>query len=282
MRHQPLGCLVVAMAVLLAGPASAFARCSLNTVRGAWAFQARGTVMTFAPGSPVPVPVPFVSLGVMRVDPRGAYTLRADLSVGGQVRQVDTTGTIGVLPDCTATVSLPGGAARMMLLERGQEIRLMATESPLGPSAGIAYLRRLARDEPRCTKDMVRGVYGGSAEGTFMVPVPGLPQPFPTPFSGLFVQTFRGDGSGHGTATASMGGAIYEVEFPEFAMDVDADCVATLRYQGFVNGAPEPSYGTIRYIVLANGDELMGMEVESSTGLPLELESHRRISAIPR
>jgi hypothetical protein len=36
--------------------------------------------------------------------------------------------------------------------------------------------------------------------------------------------------------------------------------------------------GTLKYIVLEHGDGLIGMEVESNLGLPIELESHRRVA----
>jgi hypothetical protein len=270
------------VALLLAVSGPVYAGCSSNMVRGAWAFQSQGTVMMPAPGYPMPVPVPFVSLGLMDVDSQGSYTLRATYSVGGQVQDVDTSGSIEVRRDCTATATDSlGGAAQIVILDNGGEMRLMATTFPLGPSANMAYFRRIARGEPHCTNATVRGVYRGTGEGTFMVAVPGQPQPVPMPFSGMFTSVFDGDGGGFVTATALMGGNLADVTFPDISMTVNRDCTATLKYSGVVKQFPgQPFTGTLTYIVLNHGDELIGMEVESSTGLPIELEKHTRVSAM--
>jgi hypothetical protein len=76
-------------------------------------------------------------------------------------------------------------------------------------------------------------------------------------------------------------GGLEDVEFPELSMTVNRDCTATLKYSGAVAQAPGQSFsGTLKYIVLNHGDELIGMETESSIGLPIELESHKRTSMV--
>ena len=144
--------------------------------------------------------------------------------------------------------------------------------------------KRDAEDWARRTEDeMVRGVYAGSAEGTYMISFPGQPQAVPTPFSGLFTQTFRHGGTGAATATGSMAGNIFDVEFPQVSIEVDSGCMATMKYvAGVSKQLPGQTFsGTVKYIVLKNGDELMGMETESNIGLPIELENHKRISMMP-
>jgi hypothetical protein len=283
MSHHAVRRFVATVALLLVVSGPVFAGCSSDTVRGAWAFQSQGTVMMPAPGYPMPVPVPFVSLGVMDVDWQGSYTLRATYSVGGQVQDVEASGSIQVKRDCTATATDSlGGTAQMMIFDNGREMRLMATTFPLGPSTNMAYFRRIARGEPHCTNATVRGVYRGTGEGTFMVTVPGLPQPVPMPFSGMFTQTFDGDGGGVGVASALMGGTLADVTFSDMSMTVNRDCTATLTYSGVVKQVPgQLFFGTLKYIVLDHGDELIGMEVESNTGLPIELESHKRVVVAP-
>jgi len=277
-RH--LACVLV---VLLAVSGSAAAQCSSNMVRGTWAFQNHGTAMLTIPGSAMPVPVPFVSMGMMKANGQGQFTMHATLSVGGQIQEADLTGIIQVNEDCTGSVTDSfGGAARLVIFDNGAEMRMMPTSHPLGPVTNVALFRRLSRGEPFCTPDMVRGLYGGTAEGTYMVPVPGQPQPVPAPFSGIFSLRFGPDGSGVGTATASLGGTVGEVDFAEMSMEVKRDCTATLKYKGTVRPSGFPASGTIKYIVLNHGDELLGMEVESSIGAAVELESHKRISPRPR
>lgn len=236
-------------------------------------------------GSSTPVPVPFASLGPVKVDDQGRYTLHGTSSIGGQIQDADSSGSIQVNPDCTGTATDSfGGAARLVILENGNEIRSMATKGPLGRAAGIGYFRRIAWREwywP-CTADMVRGEYRGTAEGTYMVPVPGQPQPVPTPFSGIFTMSFQHGGTGTAVATASMAGTIFDVEFPKMSIEVNPDCTATMKYTGGFKQLPGQTFtGTIKYIVLDYGNELMGMETESNVGLPIELENHKRISMIP-
>jgi hypothetical protein len=227
----------------------------------------------------MPVPVPFVSLGIMDIDALGTFSIRATISVGGQVQDVDTSGSISVSRDCTftATDSL-GGTAQGIILDEGREMRLMATTFPLGPSTNVAYFRRIAMGKPRCSNASVRGVYHGTGAGTFMVPVPGQPEPVPMPFSALFTSVFDGDGGGDVTAVSSMAGTVVDVTFSDVSMTVNRDCTATLTYTGVVKQLPGQLFtGTLKYIVLDHGNGLLGMEVESNIGLPIELESHTRV-----
>jgi|WetSurMetagenome_2_1015567.scaffolds.fasta_scaffold150314_3 hypothetical protein len=282
MSHHTVTRLVAAVAILLAVSASASAQCSSNTLRGTWAFQNGGTVMMPAPGYPVPVPVPFVSQGLMKVGRAGAYTLHATLSVGGQVQDVDLTGAIQMNPDCTGTAFDSFGGTTQLMMVGNDEMLMLSTKHPLGPATDLARFRRVSRNEPRCTSATVRGIYRGTAEGTFMVSVPGQPQPVPMPFSGMFTMTFDGSGGGDAVATASLGGTIADVTFSDMSMTVNRDCTATLKYSGDVKQLPGQLFtGTLKYIVLDHGDGLLGMEVESSVGLPIELESHRRIAVKP-
>ena len=289
MRHHQT--IARAAALLLALCGSSFAqaqwRCSSDTVRGTWGWQSHGTTMMTLPGSSVPVPVPFASLGVMKVDYQGRYTAHATVSVGGQVQDADLAGSIQVNADCTATETCTVGtlpcADRLVILDGGNEMRWMPTKYPLGPAAGVAYMRRLSWGEPHCTSDMVRGVYGGTGEGVYMFPAPGQSQLVPTPWSVLSTQTFQYGGSGTAVNTASMAGTIVDVEFPELSIEVNPDCTATMKYTGAVSKHfPGQTFkGAMKYIVLNDGDELIGMDTEFNAGLPIVLDNLKRISMAP-
>jgi hypothetical protein len=236
--------------------------------------------MISVPGSSTPVPVPFVSQGTLNVDHQGRFTLHSTISLGGKVQEGDVGGSIQVNPDCTATeTDAAGGVGRMVILDHGNEMRAMATKSFLAPMTGIAYFRRISWSEPHCTSAMVRGVYGGSGVGTHMIPVPGQSQPVPVPYSAIFSMTFQPNGSGTGEATASMAGNVWNVQFPAFSIAVNPDCTAVLNWKATV--FEQTSTGTVKYIVLDDGNELIGMETANSIGLPIELENHKRISVTP-
>ncbi len=285
MRHCRT--LTGAAALLLPLCSYAFPECSLNTVRGTWAYQGRGTVMMNLPGSSTPVPVPFTGLGIGKIDYQGRYTFHATTSAGGQVQDVDVAGSIQVNPDCTATNTYTSGsvqgADRLIILDGGNEMRSMPTKFPLGPFAGMFYFRRVAWGEAQCGGYMVRGVYAGPREGTQMMPVSGQSQPVPVPFSAIHTATFQYRGTGTAASTASLGGTIADFEFPATSIAVNPDCTATMKYTGTSAQFPGQTFtGTVKYIVLNYGNELIGMDTEANTGLPaVVLDNLKRISMTP-
>ena len=233
-----------------------------------------------------PTPVPFASLGIMKVTPQGSYTASGTISVGGQVQDTKLTGTIQVNPDCTGTdtynIGPFQGSDRFVILDNGNEMQMMPTVHPLGPVAGRAVLPAYSWGEPNCTTDMVRGVYGGTGTGTTVVSLPGFPEPVPLPFSAVYSLTFERVGNGTGKATASLGGTIFESKFPKLSMVVNSECMATMEWTGEADLLPgETHTGTIKYIVLDHGNELMGLEIKDSIALPIEIENLKRISIVP-
>jgi len=276
-----------AAALLLPLCSSSFAQwqCSMATVLGTWGYQSRGTVMMNVPGSSDPVPVPFTGLGIEKIA-QGRYTVHATMSAGGQVQDVDFSGSIQVNPDCTATDTYTfgsvQGADRLVILDNGNEMRSMPTKFPLGPFAGVFYFRRLAWGDAQCTSDMVRGTYAGWREGTLMMPVSGQSQPVPLPFSALVTFTVQHGGTVTAASTASMGGSVVDFEMPKASLQVNPDCTATLNWSGYPKGFPgQTSTGTLKYIVLNYGDELIGMDTQGSSGSSIVIESDKRISLIP-
>jgi hypothetical protein len=275
-----------AAALLLPLCSSSFAQCSPAMVRGTWAYQSHGTVMMNAPGSSSPVPAPFAALGIMKIDYQGRYTAHGTNSIGGQVQDVDFPGSIQVNADCTATDTytigpLPG-ADRLVILDNGNEMDMMPTKHPLGPAAGMAYLRRIAWGEAQCTSGMVRGYYAGPREGTVMMPVPGQSQLVPTPFSAVHTATVQFDGTGTAASTASLGGTIVDFEFPRISMQVNPDCTASMKYTGTSKLFPGQTFtGTVKFVVLNYGSELIGLQTEDNTALPVVIESMKRISMMP-
>ncbi len=287
MRHHQT--FARAAALLLPLCSSSFAQwpCSSDTLRGTWAYQGHGTVMMNAPGSSSPVPVPLTGLGIGKIDYQGHYTVHATMSVGGQLQDVDFSGSIQVNPDCTATTTYTSGslqgADRLTILDNRDEMLSMPTKFPLGPFAGMFRFRRLSWVDAQCTSDMVRGVYAGPREGTQMMPVPGQSQPVPVPFSAIHTATFKYGGTGTAVSTAALGGTIVDFEFPRTSIAVNPDCTATMKYTGVSKLFPGQTFtGTVKYIVLNYGDELIGMDTEANTGLPaVVLDNLKRVFMVP-
>jgi hypothetical protein len=256
--------------------------CSLNTLAGTWIMQGHGTVMMNVPGSSSPVPVPVASLSLMKIDFQGRYTLQGTFSGGGQIQTFSFPGSLQVNSDCTGTDTSDQGSDRFVILDQGQAMRWMSTKFVMGPAIVTADAWRLSRSEPQCSTQMVRGLYVGIAEGTYMTPVSGQTQPAPLPFSGILGMAFPRRGSGTAVSTASLGGAVADFEFPEVAIDVNPDCTATLNYKAGSKQFPGQTFvGTDKYILLNNGDELIGLETEFSAGLPIVRFDLKRISLMP-
>jgi hypothetical protein len=286
MRHHRIFAAGTA-AVLLPLCSSCFAQlpCSSDTVRGTWAYQGHGTVMMNLPDSSGPAPVPFAALGIEKIDYQGRYTVHATISVGGKVEDLDYSGSIQVKPDCTATDTYTSGsvqgADRLVILDNGTEMRSMPTTFPLGPFAGTFDFRRVSWGEAQCDGNMIHGVYAGPRDGTQMMPVAG--QPVPVPFSAIHTATFRHDGTGTAESTASLGGTIVDFEFPKVTIAVNADCTATMNYTGISKQFPGQTFtGSVKYVVLNSGNELIGMDTEANTGLPaVVLDNLNRIFMTP-
>lgn len=286
MRHYRTFARAAALLLPLCSPSFAQWRCSSYSVRGTWAYQGHGTVMMQIPGSSSPVPVPFAGLGIMKVDNQGRYTVHGTTSAGGQVQDVDFSGSIQVNPDCTATATHASGSVqstdRMIILDGGNEMQSMPTKFDLGPFAGLFYFRRIAWGEAHCGDYMVRGVYAGPRDGTQMVPVAGQSQPVPVPFSAIHTATFHNGGTGTGASTASLGGTIVDFEFPSISIAVNPDCTATMKYTGVSRQFPGQTFtGAVKYIVVNYGNELIGIDTEANTGLPaVVLDNLKRISMV--
>lgn len=273
-------------ALLLALSASSFAngRCSAQVLRGSWAYQGRGTVMIYAASSASPVPVPFTVLGIWKVDDQGRFAAQATISVGGQIQEMNFSGAIEVDGDCAATATYQAGftqgADRLLILDHGNEMRSLPMKSPLGPVSASYQFRRLSWGDSRCSTGMVTGSYAGWREGTLLMPVSGQPQPAPVPFSALVRFTVQPDGAVTASSIASMGGLIMECEMPRASLEVSSDCTAILKWTGNPKGAPDQvSTGTLKYIVLNGGSELMGMDLQTSTAPSIVIENDRRVSA---
>ncbi len=146
-----------------------FAQCSLDTVRGAWAYYSQGQLM---PGFSW---VPYAGLGVEEIDDQGRFTAHGKMNAGGQMMDLAFSGSMTVNPDCTATetYTLPGipgeGSDRLMILDSGNEMRSIGLTGVMGAASGIGSFRRISWAEPQCSSNMVHGTYAGSFDGSYLL-----------------------------------------------------------------------------------------------------------------
>jgi hypothetical protein len=264
-----------------------FAQCSLDTVRGTWGYYGRGTLMMKGANTPDPAPVPFLGLGIQRIDAQGQYTLEGTLNVGGQIQPAAGGGSIQVNPDCTATdtYALPGipgtGGDRLVILDNGKEMRLMGTTGVLGPAVSMAYYRRISSGEPHCTSEMVHGVYMGTQDGIFLTAAPGQSQPVSLPYSGIWAIAYQWDGSGTGAATTTVPGTILDWSFPEMPITVKSDCTASMTWKAIPKGSSRVSTGSESVLVLNDGDELWVLQTQNSASGSFAIGIYKRISMLP-
>lgn len=261
-----------------------FAQCSLDTVRGTWAYYSQGTLMMPGPGNTAPVAVPFVGLGLQRIDYGGRFTVAGTINAGGQVQNVKVTGTISVNPDCTASdvYTLPGvpgqRSDRLVILDGGNEMMMMGTNPG---SAGFASYRRLSASEPQCTTGMIHGVYAGALNGVVLMPPPGQSQPAPFPFLQIGVVTWDYAGKATGATTINAGGNLVNYVYPEMQLTVNADCTGSVKWKAGPKGSSQFGSGANDVVVLNNGDEVLLIPTANPGGPAIAVGRFKRISTLP-
>lgn len=119
-------------------------RCTAETVRGTYGGVAEGIVLKTVPGQAQLVPAPYAGIGALSIDGQGGITGGSIASIAGERMESDLVdASIQVLPDCTGYISyrlgpkgvpaaLPGGLAKVVILDNGDEIRALEIELPMG------------------------------------------------------------------------------------------------------------------------------------------------------
>jgi hypothetical protein len=113
--------------------------------------------------------------------------------------------------------------------------------------------------------------------------MPGQTQPVPAPYSGIGAFTIDGRGGITGGSTASTAGALAEVELADASVQVFADCTGYVTYRIKPKGAPAalPGHGIMKLVILENGDEIRGLEIQAVTGKLLLPSVWKRLSKQP-
>ncbi|MBS1825905.1 MAG: hypothetical protein JST93_11335 [Acidobacteria bacterium] len=209
---------VLGVCALSAAAQSNFApRCNNTTLRGSYAFTAKGFTVA---GSPVPAPLqgPFASLGTAVYDGRGGVVLTASATFNGLTQALPPVkGTYTVRPDCTFVSTLENGATFYASIVDGARELLVIQTTPGVIAAGAALLQNaprrnddddfFERGRPNsCRIGLTRGVYGFISEG-FAGP-PTVPPPAAGALAGVGTVAFDTNGRFRLTAVRSANGII--------------------------------------------------------------------------
>jgi len=217
-------------------------------------------------------------------------------ALGGTVSQTPGTGSIHVNPDCTAVVTTAAGTKSIdLILDQGQEIRGLMTQATGSKPVVQGTGRRICRfgrhplfcdprfqtvfRQPQCSAADVRGVYGVTYQGTYMVPQPGAPQPVPVPSLITALATIDYQGRLSGRGTISMAGDAQDYPILSGQIDIQPDCAATVQMSVSAGALTDEGKGWL--VVLDGGNELWGIQTESRVAKPILSGIWRRISPIP-
>jgi hypothetical protein len=287
------------LAAALCSGLQAQAPCSIETVRGVWVETTSvGTAMVPVPGRAQAVAAPVAALGMYSIDEQGRLAGWFNIMMAGDYSDASIAGHVAVSPNCTGTIRftvtplgapgpLPGeGAFRILVLDNGNEIRAMSVTAFPFKYTGVETHRRIVRNShaaPMCTAETVRGSYGAAAEGITLMTIPGQALPAPAPYSGIGALAIDGRGGITGGNIASVAGGLAEMEFADASLQVFADCTGIVAYRMKPKGAAAalPGQGFMKFVILENGDEIRGLEIQAATGKPLLPSVLKRMSKEP-
>jgi hypothetical protein len=262
------------------------AYCTQATVTGTYAVASQfmlpgpeGTSLT----------VPGASLAIVSITGDGAISGTSYSSMGGQISQSETPGTIKVNGDCTASVDWGQRMiAASVIIDEGKELRsILESTGPLGPAVVSATWKRIsnapATVEPnQCAPNAIVGTYDYRSSGFVTMAVTGASQPQLVPIAMLGLGSANEDGTAATTATASMGGQVMPLNFSSAGnIAIKPNCTATMTWD---LSSQEKPMGQSQHFaaVFDGGDEIWGIQIQNSFGQPILLDRWSRISAVPR
>jgi hypothetical protein len=136
--------------------------CSNHSLRGPYGFAGEGQIFTPPGGSET---ADFASAGQVTFDGQGGLTGSEWESFNGVISPttpaISFSGTYAVESDCTGSATIAGLKARLMLVERGQEVNIFATDF------GVVAAGQITKQEiGQCSNATLHGVYSFAATGS--------------------------------------------------------------------------------------------------------------------
>jgi hypothetical protein len=239
--------------------------CTNATLRGTYAFTARGT--TFAAlGLPAPLTGAYASSGTADFDGNGHFSLSANNSFNGVIQPAAVTGTYSVNRDCSYTSQASNGVTfRAAIVDGGNEIFILQTTR--GTAIAGNARRRTASGSPDdddrrtpafCTPGSVAGSYGFVAEGAAGAPIlPGVPF---GPLTGVGTVTLNANGTFNMLAQRSVGGTIDPQPLPlsgRYAFSGNCAFRMTFDVVGFHFDATVVGRNEVRFLETDAGSALL-------------------------
>jgi len=280
-----LTCVVaLALVLVLVGAAPGLAqprRCAQHMVVGTYALAVQGSTLMTLPGQSLPASLPFASLAIVSIDGEGVMTGIGKAALAGRVGESVVSGHIHVNADCTADVTTGVGTASTdVIVDNGEELIGLMIEFPAGKPALMGTARRISRaplsvDGP-CRPHRPHGLYAVSYQGSYMIPLPGVPQPVPMPalMIGLVSVEHSGHVTGHGTA--SITGQSMPYDIVDGQLDMDEGCTAVVEMKVDSGGIVDT--GKSWMVSFRDGDEFWAIQTESHTVLPVVAGKWKRVS----
>jgi hypothetical protein len=276
----------VVLAILLLATVSvarAEAPCSINTVRGTYAFELKGQGFwgdLLLPPYPPPVPpippvlplllgkaLPIYFAGTMTVSGDGTavgsyWGLFGMVAVGVDDPE-PWSATVTVHPDCTGELTYPnafGGTnvEKLVVLDNGLEIRTVSVaDTPMPWQTTAVRISRTSGKVPMCDPSAARGRYVMRCDG-----MEGAPPPAYVGVAGMFVFEVAADG----TMTGRHFGRGHPLEGYETGGTVTLKPDCTLKFTQWTDALPPGATILAKGVLYDNGREMFGAPLTVSLG----------------
>jgi len=195
------------------------AECSLETLKGGYGLDERGTIVALSP------PLPFVTSGIIFYDGNGKLSGNETTSLGGGPMPGTFTGTYTVNSDCTYSDSVVVSPSGTLLNHEGtiagdgisREVHVIETDPGV---VSVATIKKTPVG--RCSLATLKGTYALFGNGEILVP--NTP---PILVAQAGIVTFDGAGSFSGEDTASTGGSVTPAANFTGTYSVQPDCRAS-------------------------------------------------------
>lgn len=157
MFHKSTPALAAVLFLAFSAVSQAQPICGARTLVGTYEVSYDGLLIVTDPQSGQPMPLASVLLGVLTIDYSGHLSGTATASNGGQIIDIEYSGSVEVTDDCTGIAHwhlkpkgapgfLPGeGAEKLVIDDAGESVTTILTQGVLGSPVSLGHWKRLSR-----------------------------------------------------------------------------------------------------------------------------------------